>query len=105
MFGVKATITKCIDETLQPPLVECQFTHAFGNTQVFHDKVAVFTADYLNENSNYPVEGIIGCEIIEKNDLVVKVNTELPWHIASTDCETIFEVFWEQTIEFEHLTR
>lgn len=103
MFGVKAAITKCIDGTLQPPLVECQFIDAFGYTQIFHDKVAIFTADYLDETSNYPVEGIIACVIVEKNSSVAVVNTELPWHIESIKGETVFEVFLEQIIEFDHL--
>lgn len=102
MFGVKATITKCIDEKWQPPLVECRFIDAFGNTQIFHDKVVMFTAVYLDHKSSYPVEGSIVCEIVEKKGSMAKINTELPWHIESITGETVFEVKPEQIIEFEH---
>lgn len=58
------------------------------------------------ENSNYPQDGIIGCEIIERKNIdnrdIIKVNTELPWHIESKDGETVFEVLAEQITEFEH---
>src|SRR6185369_333848 len=104
MFAVKATITK-FTEDWQPGWVECEFTDAFGKLQTFNEKVPVVTAEYLDENSAYPQDGIIGCEIIERKNVdgreVVKVNTDLPWGIESLGGETIFEVLPEQLIEFE----
>ena len=106
MFGVKAKITKFIDE-INPGFVECQFVDANGLTQSFNDKVPIFTTKMIDKNSNYPVDGIIGCEIIKTKNLegrdIVKINTELPWGIESIKGGTIFEVLPEQIIEFEHL--
>jgi len=107
MFAIKAQITKCIDDEGYPTFVECQFIDARGSTQIFHDKDAIFITEMLDRNSNYPIDGIIGCEIIERQNIdgrkIIKVNTELPWHIESTKGKTVFEVLEQQIIEFEHL--
>ena len=106
MFGIKVKITKFIDDW-QPGWVECEFTDAFGKLHVFNEKVPIVTAEYLDENSIYPQDGIIGCEIIERKNVddcqIVKVDAELPWHIESTKGESVFEVLDEQLIEFKHL--
>jgi hypothetical protein len=105
MFEIKGLITKCIDDESYPSFVECQFVDIYGQTQIFHDKDAIFTNQMLDRNSNYPIDGFIGCEIIERKIVddreVVKVNTDLPWHIESVNGETVFDVFHEQIIEFE----
>ena len=109
MFGIKAQITKCIDDEGYPSFVECQFVDAQGCIQIFNDKDVIFTAESLDRNSNYPVDGTIGCEIIERKNVdgreIIKVNTELPWHIESINDETVFEVLEEQLIEFEFSPR
>jgi hypothetical protein len=106
MFGIKAKITRCIDDESYPTFVECQFVDAHGFTQTFNDKDAIFTKEFLDRNSDYPVAGIIGCEVIERkfvdNHNIIKVNTELPWGIESIKDETVFEILEEQLIEFEH---
>lgn len=102
MFGIKAQITKCIDDTGYPSFVECQFTDVYGNIQTFNDKDAIFTTENLDRNSFYPQKGIIGCEIIERKNNIVKVNTEKPWGNESIKGETIFYVKTDQIIEFEH---
>jgi len=108
MFGVKAKITRCIDDEGYPTFVECQFIDAHGCAQVFDDKDVFFTKELLDRNSNYPIDGIVVCEITERRNIegceIVKVDTELPWHIELTKGETVFEVLQEHIIEFEHLT-
>jgi hypothetical protein len=107
MFGVKAQITKCIDDTGHPSIVECEFVDAKGKTQIFNDKDAIFTTEMLDKNSNYPVNGIIACEILERKyedeREIIKVDTKSPWWIESITGETIFEVSVNQIVEFEHL--
>jgi len=107
MFGIKTQITKCIDDEGYPTFVECQFVDAHGCTQTFNDKDAIFTKEFLDRNSDYSVAGIIGCEIIERKIIdgreIIKIDTDLPWHIESTKGETLFEVLQEQLIEFDHL--
>jgi hypothetical protein len=106
IFGVKSKITKCIDDEGYPSFVECEFTDAHGTTHQFQDKDVIFTSKTLDKESNYPVDGIIDCEIIDrKNDgsrILVTVSTELPWHVESVKHETVFEVLAEQIVEIEH---
>lgn len=106
MFGIKGQITKCIDDKGYPSFVECQFVDVHGCTQLFHDKDVIFTTKTLDKNSNYPVEGIIACEIVERiladEREIIKVNTKFPYHIESTSGETLFEVFANQLIEIQH---
>ena len=105
MFGIKVKITKFTDDW-QPGWIECEFTDAFGKLHIFNEKVPIVTVEYLDENSIYPQDGIIGCEIIERkiidNREMIKVSSELPWHIESKTGETVFEVLAEHLIEFEH---
>lgn len=107
MFGVKVEITKCIDDESYPSFVECHFIDAFGCTQVFNEKDAIVTTEMLDRNSHYPINGVVACEIVERKTIdsceIIKIDTQLPWHIESTNGETIFEVLQEQIIEFEHI--
>lgn len=105
MFGIKIKITKFTDDW-QPGWVECEFTDVFGKLHVFNEKVPIVTEEYLDQESIYPQNGFIACEIVERrivdNLEIVKVNTELPWHIESNAGETMFEILPEQLVEFQH---
>ena len=105
MFGIKAKITKFTDDS-QPGWVQCEFTDAFEKLHIFNEKVPIVTTEYFDENSIYPQDGIIGCEIIERKNVdnreIIKISTELPWGIESKSDETIFEILPNQLIEFEH---
>lgn len=107
MFGVKAKITKCIDDTGHPSFVECEFVDSSNTIQIFRDKDAVFTSEILNRNSKCPLDGIIGCELVERKLIdgveIIKINTKKPWFIESINGETIFEILENQIIEFQHL--
>ena len=104
--AIKSKITKCIDDENWPSFVECEFTDACGITHQFRGKDVIFSSKTLDKESNYPVDGIIGCEVIDrKNDgshILVTVSTELPWHIESVNHGTVFEVLAEQIVEIEH---
>lgn len=106
MFGIKAQITRCIDHEGYPSIVECRFVDMRGCLQVFHDKDAIFTQEHLDRSSVFPLDAVVACEVIERRlkdgREFVKVNTEVPWHVESTEAETIFDVWAEQVIEFEH---
>jgi len=105
MFGIKAQITKCIDDNGYPSFVECQFVDTHKNKQVFHDKDVMFTTENLDRNSNYPIDGSIACQIIEREIIegreIVRIDSKLPWHIESVNGETVFEVLAEQITEFQ----
>lgn len=107
MFGIKAKITRCVDDSGYPSFVECQFVDVNEKIQTFVDKDAIFTTENLDSKSKYPTVGIIGCVILERKTFgdreILKVSTEMPWHIESTNGKTIFEILAEQVIEFERL--
>lgn len=104
MFAIKAQITKCIDDTGYPTFVECRFLDAYGVSQIFHDKDVIFMSESLDRDSQYPVDGTIPCEIIERKSVdgreIVKISTEFPNYVESTNEEFIFEVLAEQITEF-----
>lgn len=103
MFAVKAQITGCIDDSSHPSFVECQFVDARGCIQIFHDKDAIFTVEHLDKSSQYPLNGVVGCEILEMTSEILKITTGHPWGIVSINEEFIFEVLQEQLIELEYL--
>jgi hypothetical protein len=82
VIGIKAELTKFVDYNAPPGWVECHFIDAWGKEHTFIEKVPVVTADYLDENSDYPQSGHLGCEIIEERFVdkgkIVKVTTEKP---------------------------
>ncbi len=91
MFEAKVKITRFVDD-VQPGIVECELKDALDVTHRFVDKVPMFYAGVLDENSRYPVEGIIHFEIVERKIQTSIVTTELPWHLESVDGQTIFEI-------------
>ncbi|MGD9562979.1 MAG: hypothetical protein AB7F88_12730 [Pyrinomonadaceae bacterium] len=105
MFGIKVSITRCIDDT-GPSFVECEFRDASGFVDVFRDKDAIFSIENLDRNSEYPVDGVLGCEVLNKptmqNPLTTRVDTKKPWGIESLNGKTIFEVNSELIVEFSH---
>jgi len=104
MLGIKVEISRYVDD-YQPGIAECMFIDAWGNTQVFVEKVPVVTSAEIDANSSYPQPSVIACQIVGKRDVdgreVVKVETETPWHIESIAGEACFEVFPDQLIEFD----
>ena len=102
MVGIKAEISKFVDNS-QPGWVECRFTDVSEEEHTFVEKVPVVTAEYLDENSTYPQNGFVGCNIIKETNIngqrVVEVDTEKPWGIESIKGECRFTVFPEQLTE------
>jgi hypothetical protein len=103
MKALKITITKFISN-YQPGIVECKFHDAWNKEFIIHEKVPVVTLNDLYEDSKYPQDGIVACEIIrEWNDkdgrVIIKITTEKPWGVETIDRLTEFEVLEEQLIE------
>jgi len=105
ILGIRAQITKCLGDTGYPSFVECEFVDVYGTTHRLQDKDVVLGTENLDRNSRYPVEGFVGCEIVEVGTKgerpTFKVTTELPWHIDSVDGLTEFEVFRDQIVELK----
>jgi hypothetical protein len=96
MPQLKVTITRFVDEGF-PGFVECTFVDAQGETHCVIEKVPVITTDYLWTGSEYPREGRIACTVVARfvgaaGERLVRVDTELPYHIESERGETVFEV-------------
>ncbi|MDQ2799926.1 MAG: hypothetical protein M3Y13_09815 [Armatimonadota bacterium] len=90
----------------QPGWVECRLTDAYGREWAFVDKLPMFTSDDLDAKSRYPVPGVIGCQIIrrEQDELgreIVIIDTEQPDHIEAIDGETRFAVLPQQLAEID----
>lgn len=76
----------------QPGWVECRLTDANGRGWTFVEKVPVVTDADLDGESAYPRLGLIACDIITRDDRVVRVDTTRPWGIESVDGQTQFDV-------------
>ena len=105
MTGILVEITKFVDDS-QPGFVECCFVDASGRQRVFIEKIPLVTLAELDENSDYPQEGIVACQIVKRQmDTpgrgVVIVNTRSPWGIDLGDDEYIVEVTENQLVEFD----
>lgn len=105
MLAIQVKIVRFTDDWF-PGFVECSFVDALGQSQVFNEKVPVVSREDLSAESEYPREGIIACRWIESRVTdegreVVTVDTGHPWGVESVTGQTRFEVFREQTVEWQ----
>jgi hypothetical protein len=97
VIGVKVTILRYTSDDHQPGIVECQLEDANRHRWLFIEKTAIVSTANLDAKTTYPQPGIIACEVVrrscENTDReVVRINTELPWHVESVDGSTEFDV-------------
>jgi hypothetical protein len=100
MPALAIEISRFVDEH-QPGFVECTLVDAQGSLQSFIEKVPVVTEANLSSSSSYPQEGTIACQVeAEWNDeqgrALVRVSTEHPFHVESTEGECRFVVLASQ---------
>jgi hypothetical protein len=96
MPSLRVSITRFVDEH-QPGFVECEFFDAEGARHLIIEKVPVVSNEHLWSDSEYPRETDIDCVVLERftgrqGTPLVKIDTELPWHIESTSGQTVFVV-------------
>ena len=95
MPALAVDIVRFVDEH-QPGFVECRLLDAQGHTHCFIEKVPVVSTENLSSSSTYPRPGTIACQIVQRSmdgsRQLLKVNTELPWHVESTTGATEFVV-------------
>lgn len=102
MVELRVKIIEYVDGS-QPGWVRCAFADAFGVVWSVIDKVPIFTTEYLDEQSDYPQEGIINCVILfEKNAEIVRIDTSRPFSIEAEDGEHEFDVFKSQLVGYEN---
>lgn len=104
MVGLKVKITRFISSD-QPGFVECQFTDAWNKHYTIVEKIPVLTVEDLDGNSNYPLDGIVACNItgeLEDTDgrKLVSIDTKMPWAIETIQGLTKFDILAEDVIEF-----
>ena len=104
MTGIKVQIIAFIDDGF-PGWVRCTFTDTHGKQWFFEEKAPIVTDACLDENTAYPVNGVLAGQIEkttvnDKNQEIVTINTNIPWSIASEDGMTLFEVFSNQIVEW-----
>ncbi|MCK9208319.1 MAG: hypothetical protein M0P66_14505, partial [Salinivirgaceae bacterium] len=71
---------------------------------IVHDKVPIFTKEYLDSNSKYPQPGIIAClkikEFVDKDGRrIITINTEKPWAVETIDGIYQFDILPNQLTE------
>lgn len=102
MQALAVEISRFVDEQ-QPGFVECSLLDADGKKHLFIEKVPVVSLEDLRANTEYPKPGVVACETQDEwidalGRTKVRVSTELPWHVESTEGETVFVVWAEQLV-------
>jgi hypothetical protein len=105
MFAIKIQISKFIDNH-PPGFVECTFNDAWGKAHIVQEKIPIVTEKDLSASSEYPQDGVIGCEIVKEwqdklGNQILTVNTEKPWGVESIEGLTEFDLLKEQIIEIK----
>ncbi len=95
-------IERFVDED-QPGFVECSLMDAYGTGHLFVEKYPIVTTEELRSDSSYPRTGAIPCQIEHElgspdGEKLVRVNTELPWHVESTTGAIQFVVHSDQVL-------
>lgn len=102
MPALRVSITRFVEEG-QPGFVECEFFDADGARHVIIEKVTVVSSEQLWSDSDYPRDTDIECVVLEhfagsQGAQLVRIDTELPWHIETTNGQTVFVVEESQVI-------
>jgi len=96
------TILRFADASF-PGWVEFSLVDAHGTQHLFQDKGPVVSAEWLDEESDYPRDGSLRCEVIETapspgGRVLVRIGLERHG-VESIDGETAFEVWADQLSE------
>lgn len=102
MLGVNVEISRYVDNS-QPGWVECRLVDALGDEHLFVEKAPVVTTAHLDAASSYPQAGVIACIVLGRSEhggrQLVRVDTQTPWGIESTEGKDRFDVLAEQLRE------
>lgn len=105
MPALTVQIVRFVDEH-QPGFVECVLLDAENKEHVFVEKVPIVSTEDLWATSSYPRVGTIECVIEQEWEdaegrLIVRADTEHPWHVESSTGETSFVVLASQVLRSE----
>ena len=96
MSFLSVQIVRFVD-SYQPGWVECEFTDTRGRRHIIKEKVPVLTSKDLDADSEYPTQGAVACEVLnryrdENGQECVLVTTARPWAIESNEGLSEFSV-------------
>ena len=96
MLGIKAKIVRFVSND-QLGIVECRFQDAWGKEHIIEEKIPVITEMPLDENSQYPQDVVIACELIAEwtdgaGKRIFKVSTDRPHGTSTNDGLTEFDL-------------
>jgi len=82
VMNLVVLITRFVGAEPQPGIVACEFVDAEDRTHILIDKTAIFSSESLDENSSYPLPGIVRCEVLANwrdpaGRELVRINTRL----------------------------
>lgn len=102
MFVIRVDIVAWVDDA-QPGVVAARFLDAWGYEHTLIDKLPMFTAANLDQQSAYPQPGSLACALIERHNVAGRaisiIDIDQPWQIESTTGTTRFEVLSEHLLE------
>ena len=105
LVQLRVQIVRYIEDYF-PSIVECELADAVGRVHTFIEKGPVVSDEWPGPEDNYPMSGIIRCEILEQwhdsdgRDLV-RITTEQPDYVETKDGVTEFVVLSSQVISAE----
>ena len=102
MKAFKIKIIRFISNDV-PGFVECKFSDAWKKEHTIQEKVPVVTQNDLDEDSNYPQDGFVACELVkdwidQAGRKIFTVTTERPWAIETVGGMTEFDITEDQLI-------
>jgi hypothetical protein len=71
----RCEITRWMADEPFPGIVEARARDTNGQDWVFIDKSAIFSAEALTGATKYPVDGVIGCNVVREASGVSRVTT------------------------------
>ncbi|MDN8616406.1 hypothetical protein [Variovorax ginsengisoli] len=103
MKAITVEITRLVDDSAYPPLVECLLVDAQGQAHRFVEKDAIVSSTPVTVDG-LPRPGVLACEVeLEWVDAagrsLVRASTTKPWGVESTAGSSNFVVLVEQLQE------
>jgi len=99
-YCIPVRIVRFVDERF-PGWLQCEFTDADGHSHILIDKVPLFAEENLNESSEYPREGIVRCQILDRSRdnngrELIRITTDRPDIVESNEGLSEFVVLADQ---------
>lgn len=102
MNALKIKIIELVDDW-QPGWVKCTFQDINKKEWVIVDKIPVITNKDLDKNSQYPIDEIIECKILNQSvsttgEIMMTIDLSQPWGISEEGGQTVFQVSSSQLV-------